>query len=195
MHGDARGDALAQAHSLVTFGTERRDAWWAEIIPVILVLGGFCVYATLRAFEVATEQLSAITGVVPQRLVADAHPAYRSAAWARVHAAGRPLRTVQHHHAHVASVMGDPTAALARRARSPIAARRAHRTAYPLSGARKREPMTMSAPDSSSLSRSDPISAGLCWHAGARPCRAPDDPGLEGAEPGLTRAVRGVPLG
>jgi hypothetical protein len=42
---------LAQAHSLVTFGTERRDAWWAEIIPVILVLGGFGVYATLRAFE------------------------------------------------------------------------------------------------------------------------------------------------
>jgi hypothetical protein len=42
---------LAQAHSLVTFGTERRDAWWAEIIPVIIVLGGFGVYATLRAFE------------------------------------------------------------------------------------------------------------------------------------------------
>ena len=42
---------MAQAHSLVTFGTERRDAWWAEIIPIILVLGGFGVYATLRAFE------------------------------------------------------------------------------------------------------------------------------------------------
>ena len=42
---------MAQAHSLVTFGTERRDAWWAEIIPVIIVLGGFGVYATLRAFE------------------------------------------------------------------------------------------------------------------------------------------------
>jgi hypothetical protein len=42
---------MAQAHSFVTFGTERRDAWWTEIVPVILVLGGFGVYATLRAFE------------------------------------------------------------------------------------------------------------------------------------------------
>jgi hypothetical protein len=31
--------------------TERRDAWWLEILPVIVVLGGFGVYATLRAFE------------------------------------------------------------------------------------------------------------------------------------------------
>jgi hypothetical protein len=31
--------------------TQRRDAWWVEILPVIVVLGGFGVYATLRAFE------------------------------------------------------------------------------------------------------------------------------------------------
>jgi hypothetical protein len=31
--------------------TLRRDAWWAELIPVIILLGGFGVYATLRAFE------------------------------------------------------------------------------------------------------------------------------------------------
>lgn len=31
--------------------TERRDAWWAEAIPVILLLGGFGVYATWRAIE------------------------------------------------------------------------------------------------------------------------------------------------
>ena len=29
----------------------RRDAWWVELIPVVLVLGGFGVYATWRAFE------------------------------------------------------------------------------------------------------------------------------------------------
>jgi hypothetical protein len=33
------------------FATLRRDAWWLEIIPVIVVLGGFGLYATLRAFE------------------------------------------------------------------------------------------------------------------------------------------------
>ena len=31
--------------------TLRRDPWWIEILPVVLVLGGFGVYATLRAFE------------------------------------------------------------------------------------------------------------------------------------------------
>jgi hypothetical protein len=31
--------------------TLRRDAWWAEVLPVIVVLGGFGLYATLRAFE------------------------------------------------------------------------------------------------------------------------------------------------
>ncbi len=31
--------------------TERRDAWWLEILPVIILFGGFGIYATLRAFE------------------------------------------------------------------------------------------------------------------------------------------------
>ncbi len=31
--------------------TLRRDAWWVEIIPIIVVMGGFSVYATWRAFE------------------------------------------------------------------------------------------------------------------------------------------------
>jgi len=36
----------------VGFGeTQRRDAWWSEVLPVIIFLGGFGVYATLRAFE------------------------------------------------------------------------------------------------------------------------------------------------
>ena len=29
----------------------RRDAWWVELVPVLLVLGAFSVYATWRAFE------------------------------------------------------------------------------------------------------------------------------------------------
>src|SRR5437660_4264116 len=37
---------------LAAFGeTQRRDAWWVEILPVLILLGGFGVYATLRAFE------------------------------------------------------------------------------------------------------------------------------------------------
>jgi hydrogenase maturation protein HypF len=40
-------------------------------------------------------------------LVADAHPLYRSTAWAHRNAAGHPVRTVQHHHAHIAAVMAE----------------------------------------------------------------------------------------
>jgi hypothetical protein len=37
---------------LAQFGeTQRRDAWWVELLPVVILLGGFGVYATLRAFE------------------------------------------------------------------------------------------------------------------------------------------------
>src|SRR5438094_3529386 len=37
---------------LAQFGkTQRRDDWWLEILPVVVLLGGFGLYATLRAFE------------------------------------------------------------------------------------------------------------------------------------------------
>jgi hypothetical protein len=37
---------------LAPFGeTQRRDAWWVELLPVVILLGGFGIYATLRAFE------------------------------------------------------------------------------------------------------------------------------------------------
>jgi hypothetical protein len=43
---------MAQSKSAIGFGaTMRRDAWWLELIPVIIVLGGFGIYATVRAFE------------------------------------------------------------------------------------------------------------------------------------------------
>src|SRR5215469_5159203 len=35
-----------------SFGeTQRDDTWWVEIIPVVVLLGGVGIYATLRAFE------------------------------------------------------------------------------------------------------------------------------------------------
>jgi hydrogenase maturation protein HypF len=65
--------------------------------------------ATVRAFERADERLRALTGVCPSLLAADRHPGYHSAGWARRQAAanGRPLRLVQHHHAHIASAMAE----------------------------------------------------------------------------------------
>ena len=63
--------------------------------------------ATLSAFDAAQRHLQELTGVHPEVLVADAHPLYRSTAWAHRNAAGRPVRTVQHHHAHIAAVMAE----------------------------------------------------------------------------------------
>jgi hypothetical protein len=43
---------LADSPALVRLGsTQRRDAWWLELVPVIILMGGFSVYATLRAWE------------------------------------------------------------------------------------------------------------------------------------------------
>ncbi|MFC8451419.1 carbamoyltransferase HypF [Kitasatospora sp. NPDC057223] len=70
-------------------------------------LGDMGDLATLRAFDRAVGQLGAVTGVEPDLLVADRHPRYRSAQWARRAAAGRPVVRVQHHHAHVAAAMAE----------------------------------------------------------------------------------------
>jgi len=67
--------------------------------------------ATLQAFEAAAAQLQSITGVSPEIVVADRHPAYRSSQWAARLAEDNPsrltLRTVQHHHAHIAAAMAE----------------------------------------------------------------------------------------
>jgi hydrogenase maturation protein HypF len=65
--------------------------------------------ATQDAAERARTHLEALLGVTPRAVVCDAHPRYRSAAWGRrvATAAGLPITTVQHHHAHVASVMAE----------------------------------------------------------------------------------------
>jgi hydrogenase maturation protein HypF len=78
-----------------------RYAWLSQHV------GDLDDLATQVALTASERHLEELTGVDPELVVADAHPGYRSAAWAREHAAGRPVRTVQHHHAHVASVMGE----------------------------------------------------------------------------------------
>ncbi|KWX01211.1 (NiFe) hydrogenase maturation protein HypF [Carbonactinospora thermoautotrophica] len=62
---------------------------------------------TLRAFERAVGQLTAFHGVQPARLAADAHPGYLTRRWAERHAGDRPLHLVQHHHAHVVSLLAE----------------------------------------------------------------------------------------
>ena len=80
---------------------EGRYAWLSQHI------GDMDDLATLSAFDSAQQHLRELTGVRPEVLVADAHPRYRSTTWAQHHADGRPVRTVQHHHAHIAAVMAE----------------------------------------------------------------------------------------
>jgi hydrogenase maturation protein HypF len=63
--------------------------------------------ATITAFGAAVTQLAAVTGVRPELVVADRHPAYRSSLWADRNPADLPVAKVQHHHAHIASCMAE----------------------------------------------------------------------------------------
>ncbi|MBD8869447.1 carbamoyltransferase HypF [Nocardioides donggukensis] len=78
-----------------------RYAWLSQHV------GDLDDLATQDALASSVAHLEELTGVDPGLVVTDAHPGYRAHRWARERAGDRPLRTVQHHHAHVASVMGE----------------------------------------------------------------------------------------
>ncbi len=69
-------------------------------------IGDMATWETLRAFERSVSQLSEIRGR-PVRLAADLHPGYHTRSWAERHADERPLDLVQHHHAHVVSLLAE----------------------------------------------------------------------------------------
>jgi hydrogenase maturation protein HypF len=69
-------------------------------------IGDMGTWETLRAFERAVGQLSAMRGE-PVRLAADLHPGYHTRSWAERRAGDRPLDLVQHHHAHVVSLLAE----------------------------------------------------------------------------------------
>lgn len=80
---------------------EGRHAWLSQHI------GDMDDLATVTAFTAAEQHLEMLTGVRPGAVACDAHPGYRSTAWALSHQRERPVASVQHHHAHIASVMGE----------------------------------------------------------------------------------------
>jgi hydrogenase maturation protein HypF len=80
---------------------DQKYAWLSQHI------GDMDDLATLSAFDSAVHHLGTLTGVGPETIVADSHPGYRSTAWAHRNARGRPVHTVQHHHAHIAAVMAE----------------------------------------------------------------------------------------
>jgi hydrogenase maturation protein HypF len=66
---------------------------------------------TYDAFTRAAEHLQRLFRIEPDVLVCDAHPGYLSTRWAHDHAQGRPVVTVQHHHAHIAALLAEGGAA------------------------------------------------------------------------------------
>ena len=62
---------------------------------------------TLRAFEQAAAHFEHIFRVEPELIACDLHPDYLSTRWALANEAQLPVRQVQHHHAHIAAVMGE----------------------------------------------------------------------------------------
>ena len=69
-------------------------------------IGDMETLETLRAFERAVGQLGEIRHQ-PARLAADLHPGYHTRSWAERRVSDRPLDLVQHHHAHVVSLLAE----------------------------------------------------------------------------------------
>lgn len=68
---------------------------------------------TFDAWNAARTRLENLFDLAPAALVCDVHPSYLSSQWARdqVRKCNLPLVEVQHHHAHIASVMAEAIAA------------------------------------------------------------------------------------
>jgi hydrogenase maturation protein HypF len=73
--------------------------------------------AALHTFEQTVEHFLRIFRAQPQRIACDAHPGYSSSQWAErfARARGLPLIRVQHHHAHVATLLAENQCAPDRR--------------------------------------------------------------------------------
>ncbi len=80
---------------------EGRHAWMSGHI------GDMDDLATQRAFGAAVRHLSMLTGVEPEAVAADRHPAYRSRTWTLDRFPSDAVVEVQHHHAHVAATMAE----------------------------------------------------------------------------------------
>jgi hydrogenase maturation protein HypF len=76
------------------------DAWLSQH------LGDMGSLETLVAFDRSVRQLQLLYDAVPGEVAADRHPAYHTTAWAERAAIG-PITTVQHHHAHLASLLAE----------------------------------------------------------------------------------------
>jgi hydrogenase maturation protein HypF len=69
-------------------------------------IGDMGSVATLKAFNRSVRQLCEMRGQ-PERFAADLHPRYATRNWAEHNAGELPLDLIQHHHAHVVSLLAE----------------------------------------------------------------------------------------
>ncbi len=129
-------DSVTRSHEGVRFPLRRSRGWAPAPLPVdtefvkpVLATGGelkstVCVgvgrrailshhigdlenWETMESFIASVEHLTKVHGVVPKILAHDLHPDYLSTKWALDRIGYEERVAVQHHHAHVASCLGD----------------------------------------------------------------------------------------
>ena len=96
-----------------TIALTREDANGEAVCFVSQHIGDVENGETFDAWNAARTRLEDLFDLVPAALACDLHPSYLSSQWAREQARERnlPLIEVQHHHAHIASVMAEAIAA------------------------------------------------------------------------------------
>ena len=95
-----------------TIALTREDANGTSACFVSQHIGDVENGATFDAWNAARTRLEDLFDLAPAALACDLHPSYLSSQWAREQARERnlPLIKVQHHHAHIASVMAEAIA-------------------------------------------------------------------------------------
>lgn len=96
-----------------TIALTREDANGTSACFVSQHIGDVENGATFDAWSAARSRLENLFDLAPAALACDMHPSYLSSQWAREQAREHnlPLIEVQHHHAHIASVMAEAIAA------------------------------------------------------------------------------------
>ena len=95
-----------------TIALTREDANGKAVCFVSQHIGDVENGETLDAWNAARTRLEDLFDLAPAALACDLHPSYLSSQWAREQARERnlPLIEVQHHHAHIASVLAEAIA-------------------------------------------------------------------------------------
>ncbi|WP_124060704.1 carbamoyltransferase HypF [Gordonibacter sp. Marseille-P4307] len=100
--------AEVQPPSILACGSEQKSTLALTRVPEVFVsqhIGDVENVETYDAWFEAKRRYENLFGLTPTVVACDAHPEYLTAKWAREQ--GSPLIEVQHHHAHIASVLGE----------------------------------------------------------------------------------------